>query len=217
MGVGPSTNGFGLGPSRAAQQSQGSSFATMTPQGSLPPPPPYQGPRNPPHNPPPDVNIYGQPLPPEPARSAFGHAVNDSHPAQSASDSFQNGFHQDGHANGIPSYQPAQQAQHDYSSPQTVPQAGNWQKQLWAADAHRPNADFAWVQQQRQQQNAVASSGFRGSAQQLPQEYEQMPAISAQHPAPKQHAHTAATAKPSLLAPAEFDLDGWINDAFNDR
>lgn len=217
MGVGPITNGFGLGPSRAAQ---GSSFATMAPHGSILPPPPYQGPRNPPHNPPPNVNIYGQPLPPEPAQSTFGHAANDRHPAQSAIDSFQNGFHQDGHANGIPSYQPAQQAQHDYSSPQAVPQAGDWQAQLWAANAHRPNGNFAWVQQQqqRQQQSAVASSGLRGSAQQPLQDYAQMPAIPAQYHAPKPHAHTAApaTAKPSSLAPAEFNLDDLINDAFND-
>ena len=216
MGVGPSTNGFGPGPSHAAPQSQGT-FAAMAPQGSVLPPPPYQATRNTPHNPP-TVNAYGQHIPAEPARAPSGSLVNGGHPA--AANFPGDSFRQAGNANGITSQQAARPAQQTFSLQPSVPPAGNWQKEMWEQDANRHAADYKWIQHQQQQsqkQVGAASSGYRVPPQQRQQEYEQMPAITAQHAAPRQVAAIAPTpapTKPSSFAPKEFDLDDFVNDAF---
>ena len=216
MGVGPSTNGFGTGPSNAAPQSQGT-FAAMAPQGSVLPPPPYQATRNPPHNPPQAVNIYGQPIPAEPARAPSGYVVNGSHP--SAANFQGNSFRQAGNANGITSQQPSRPAQHPLSPQQSVPAAGNWQKEMWEKDVNRHATDYNWIQQQQQsqKQGGTASSAYINPPQQWQQDYERMPAITAQHAAPRQKAAAAPThapTKPSSFAPKEFDIDDFVNDAF---
>ena len=208
MGLGPSTNGFGAGPSHAAPQGN---YAAMFPQESVHPPPPYQGPKHPPHNPPPNVNAYGQPIPPEPAQSAVGHFLKGTHPQQPPAGSFQDDFFiQATHANGS-SYQ---QAQHDYSPHQAVPSPGNWEKQLWEADPHKHNADYSWIQlQQRQQRHAMAGTDFLNGPVQRPrgQHYEQMPAVRADYTASQ-----SAPAKPASIVPQEEDLDvdALIQDFF---
>lgn len=216
MGIGPSTNGFGTGPSHAAPRPQGT-FAAMAPQGSVQPPPPYQAPRNPPRNPPPAINRYGQPIPAEPAQSTSGYVVNGSHPAAA---NFQgDSFRHAGNGNSIPSHQPARPAQQPLSPQQSVPQAGNWQKEMWEKDVNRHAADYNWIQQQSQQQSAVASSGYKNPPQQWPRDYEQMPNITAQHAVPRHIAAAATTpahTKPSSIAPTgkEFDVEDFVKDAF---
>lgn len=210
--AGPSTNGFGAGPSHAAPQPQGT-FAAMAPQGSVLPPPPYQAHRNLPLNPPPAVNVYGQPLHAEPAQATSGHAVSGS---QSSVGNFPGDFfRQAGSANGIAAHQPARPARQQPLSPQqSVPAAGNWQKEMWEENGVKKHAaEYNWIQQQQS-----ASSGYRNPQQQRPQEFEQMPAITAQHPGPRQTASAAAPipapTKPSSIAPKEFDIDDFVKDAF---
>ncbi|KAL3145657.1 hypothetical protein ABBQ32_003195 [Trebouxia sp. C0010 RCD-2024] len=206
MGVGPSTNGFGAGHSHAAPAQPQGTFAAMAPQGSVLPPPPFQALRNPSLNPPPAVNVYGQPLHAEPAQSTSSHAVKGSHPS---SGSFPTDFfRQASSANGIPSHQPARPAQQPLSPQQSVPAAGNWQKEMWDQGVNKHAADYSWIQQQ---------SAARSSQQQRPQELEQMPAISAQHAAPRQvvnAAPTSAPTKPSSIVPKEFDVEDFVKDAF---
>ena len=216
MGVGPSTNG--VGPSHALPQPHGT-FAAMAPQGSVLPPPPYQATGNPPRNPPPAVNIYGQPIPAEPARAPSGHVVNGGHP--SAVNFPSDSLRPAGNANGITSQQAARPAQQPFSPQQRVPAAGNWQKEMWEKDVNRHATDYNWIQQQQQsqsqKQSVAASSGYRNPPQQRQQDYEQMPAITAQHAAPRQMAAAAPTpapTKPSSFAPKEFDIDDFVNDAF---
>lgn len=202
MGVKPSVNGFGAGPSHAPAQPQGT-FAAMAPQGSVQPPPPYQATRNPPARPPPAVNAYGQPLPAEPARLPSVNSITGGHPSAA------------GRANGIASHQASRLAQPPLSPQQSVPAAGNWQKEMWEKDVNTHAADYNWIQQQQhsQKQGGAASSGYRNHPQ---RDYEQMPAITAQHAAPRQMAAAAPTpapTKPSSFAPKEFDLDDFVNDA----
>lgn len=206
MGARPSTNGFGAGHSHAAPPQPQGTFAAMAPQGSVLPPPPFQAVRNPPLNPPPAVNVYGQPLHAEPAQSTSGHAINGSHP--SAGNFPTDFFRQASSANGIPSHQPARPAQQPPSPQQSVPAAGNWQKEMWDQGVNKHAADYSWIQQQQ---------SARSSQQQRPQEFEQMPAISAQHAAPRQvvnAAPTSAPTKPSSIAPKEFDIEDFVKDAF---
>lgn len=214
MGVGPSTNGFRAGPSHAAPQPQGT-FAAMAPQGSVLPPPPYQATRNPPHNPPPAANIYGQSIPAEPAQASSGSVVDGGRP--SAANFPGDSLRQADNANGITTQQAARPAQCPLSPQQSVPAAGNWQKEMWEKDVNRHAADYKWIQQQSQKQVSAASSDHRSPPQQWQQDYQQMPAITAQHAAPRQMAAAASTpapTKPSSFAPKEFDIDDFVNDAF---
>ena len=216
MGVGPSTNGFGAGPSHAASKPQGT-FAAMAPQGSVLPPPPYQATRNPLRNLAPAVNIYGQPIPAEPASAPSEHVVNGAHP--SAANFPGDTFRQTGNANGITSQQAARPAPQPWSPQQSVPVAGNWQKEMWEKDVNRHATDYNWIQQQQQsqKQGGAASSAHRNPPQQWQQDYEHMPAITAQHAAPRQMGAAAPTpvpTKPSSFAPKEFDIDDFVNNAF---
>lgn len=120
------------------------------------------------------------------------------------------------HSNGIAAHPDPNQAQrgsqfHSDNQPQSMPKAGDWNKELWATNSDRSNPGFSWVQQQQQQQQNISSGQQNGQSQSQQSQsagpgFEQIPPIPAQHAA-------AASRQKAASAPAPAgasDLSQWV-------
>ena len=119
------------------------------------------------------------------------------------------------HSNGIAAHPDPKQAQrgsqfHSDSQAQSMPKAGDWNKELWATNSDRSAPGYSWIQQQQQQQNI--SSGQQTGQSQSQQRQSAGPGFEQMPPIPAQHAAAATRQKAaSAPAPAETsDLSQWV-------